>query len=84
METRLLLISTLTGPGSSSSLQLFTNASSYDDPNGTITDREGGTFSIPVVTPGAVPESSTWVMSLIGFAGLGWLAHLRRRKLTPA
>jgi hypothetical protein len=32
----------------------------------------------------AAPEPSTWAMSLMGFGGLGWLAHLRRRKLTPA
>ena len=32
----------------------------------------------------AVPEPSTWAMTLAGFAGLGWLARLRRRKLTPA
>lgn len=32
----------------------------------------------------AVPEASTWAMTLTGFAGLGWLARLRRRKLTPA
>jgi hypothetical protein len=31
-----------------------------------------------------VPEPSTWAMTLTGFAGLGWLARLRRRKLTPA
>jgi hypothetical protein len=30
-----------------------------------------------------VPEPSTWVMSLIGFAGLG-LVHFSRRKITPA
>ena len=29
------------------------------------------------------PEPSTWAMMLAGFAGLGWLARLRRRKLTP-
>jgi hypothetical protein len=31
----------------------------------------------------AAPEPSTWAMTLAGFAGLGWLAHLRKRKLTP-
>jgi PEP-CTERM motif len=31
-----------------------------------------------------VPEPSTWAMMGLGFAGLGWLAHVRRRKLTPA
>jgi hypothetical protein len=32
---------------------------------------------------GSAPEPSTWAMTLTGFAGLGWLARLRRRKLTP-
>jgi hypothetical protein len=32
----------------------------------------------------AAPEPSTWAMTLTGFAGLGWLARLRRRKLRPA
>jgi hypothetical protein len=32
----------------------------------------------------AAPEPSTWAMTIMGFAGLGWLAHMRRRKLTPA
>jgi len=31
----------------------------------------------------AVPEPSTRPMTLSGFAGLGWLARLRRRKLRP-
>ena len=31
-----------------------------------------------------VPEPSTWAMMLAGFAGLGWLARQRRRKLGPA
>jgi hypothetical protein len=73
----------VTGPGNSSNLQLFTNASSYVDPNGILTDSAGGTFSIPVITPGAVPEPSTWAMTVIGFAGLGWLARQGRRKVTP-
>ena len=41
----------------------------------------GGYVSIDFV---AAPEPSTWAMTLTGFAGLGWLARLRRRKLTPA
>ncbi len=32
----------------------------------------------------AVPEPSTWAMTLAGFAGLGWLARLRARKSKPA
>jgi hypothetical protein len=31
----------------------------------------------------AAPEPSTWAMTIAGFIGLGWLAHLRKRKLTP-
>ena len=27
-----------------------------------------------------IPEPSTWLMAIVGFAGLGWLAHLRARK----
>jgi hypothetical protein len=42
-----------------------------------------GSISITSLTP-AVPEPSTWAMTLAGFAGLGWLAHTRRRKTSPA
>jgi hypothetical protein len=42
-----------------------------------------GSISITSLTP-AVPEPSTWAMMLAGFAGLGWLAHMRRRKTSPA
>jgi hypothetical protein len=42
-----------------------------------------GAISINLMsTP--VPEPSTWTMALGGFAGLGWLAHMRRRKPTAA
>jgi hypothetical protein len=40
-----------------------------------------GSLTQIAATP--VPEPCTWAMSLTGFAGLGWLAHLRRRKLKP-
>ena len=36
----------------------------------------------PLADP--VPEPSTWAMMAVGFAGLGWLACLRRRNLRPA
>jgi PEP-CTERM motif len=42
-----------------------------------------GSISITSLTP-AVPEPSTWAMMLMGFAGLGWLAHTRGRKTSPA
>jgi hypothetical protein len=46
-------------------------------------NRGDGSISITALTP-AVPEPSTWAMMLAGFAGLGWLAHTRRRKTSPA
>ena len=42
------------------------------------------TISLIEGTTPAVPEPSTWAMTLAGFAGLGWLTRMRRRKLTPA
>jgi hypothetical protein len=42
-----------------------------------------GSISISLLTA-AVPEPSTWAMILMGFAGLGWLAHARRRKTSAA
>jgi PEP-CTERM motif len=43
-----------------------------------------GDGSIDIDLLGAVPEPSTWAMTLAGFAGLGWLARMRRRKPSPA
>ena len=43
-----------------------------------------GDGSIDIELLKAVPEPSTWAMMLAGFTGLGWLAHMRRRKITPA
>jgi len=34
--------------------------------------------------PGAVPEPSTWALMLIGFAGLGFVAHRRAKKRAAA
>jgi PEP-CTERM motif len=44
--------------------------------------RGDGSISIELLK--AVPEPSTWAMMLAGFAGLGWLAHARGRKTSPA
>jgi hypothetical protein len=44
--------------------------------------RGDGSISIDLLK--AVPEPSTWAMTLAGFAGLGWLAQARRRKTSPA
>ena len=44
----------------------------------------GGDGSIDIELLKAVPEPSTWAMTLAGFAGLGWLARMRRRKTSLA
>ena len=36
------------------------------------------------VIPGPNPEPSTWAMILVGFVGLGGLARLRKRTISPA
>jgi hypothetical protein len=38
------------------------------------------TLSIQTVPPTAVPEPSTWAMMVLGFAGVGFMAHRRSRK----
>lgn len=43
----------------------------------------GGSFVWIVSGPGIVPEPSTWAMTLLGFAGLGW-AGWRRARARPA
>jgi hypothetical protein len=44
----------------------------------------GGYGSIDIDLLKAVPEPSTWATTLMGFAGLGWLAARRKRKPWPA
>lgn len=70
----------LSGTAHSANLQLLTNATKFVDPFATLEDGAGNLFSVPVLTPAAVPESSTWAMLLIGFAGLGFAAFRRSRK----
>jgi hypothetical protein len=41
-------------------------------------DFGGDTLTISLAPP--VPEASTWAMMLLGFAGLGFLAHRRRNQ----
>jgi PEP-CTERM motif len=59
----------------------------------TVTENANGTFSFVVPTPGvnvydgvssSVPEPSTWVMMLMGFAGLGFAFRQSRRKVSFA
>ena len=77
------------GPNSSSSVFYFT-AGSQQDPPYTLSlfDINHNEFSFTANTDGtggvltAVPESSTWAMLLLGFAGIGFTAY--RRKSKPA
>jgi hypothetical protein len=40
-----------------------------------------GSISVDLLAA-AVPEPSTWALMATGFAGLGFLAHMRKRKVT--
>jgi PEP-CTERM motif len=56
---------------------------------GLVNSQDDATYALTIADapPGGaspVPEPSTWAMTLIGFAGLGWLAHTRGRKTSPA
>ena len=44
----------------------------------------GNSFDIGVVLSNSVPETSTWAMMAIGFAGLGFAALRQRRRSAPA
>jgi hypothetical protein len=71
--------------GDSGALQVFTNASSYEDPTATLKDASGQVISFdllgPSLTP-AVPEPSTWAMMILGFFGVGFMAYRRTSKPT--
>jgi hypothetical protein len=43
-----------------------------------------GGILLDAVTVSAVPEASTWIMMLIGFAGIGFAAYRRAKKAEPA
>jgi hypothetical protein len=45
--------------------------------------REFGAFSAVLDVAPAVPEPSTWAMMIVGFCGLGFMAH-RRKQNGPA
>jgi hypothetical protein len=62
-------------------------AQAFTDPVLVAGERIGdGSVTIDLVSSPspAVPEPSTWATTLLGFAGLGWLARLRARKPNPA
>ena len=40
----------------------------------------GNDFAIDDISLTAVPEPSTWAMMILGFAGVGFLAHRRRKQ----
>ena len=85
-------ITDLSGTFDSASLANSSDASSFSFNSDTLFVGFVGNFnSAPIVinftttetavTPG-VPESSTWAMLILGFAGIGWMAH-RRRNTKP-
>jgi hypothetical protein len=49
-------------------------------PNIDLTIEDDGVFAVG----GAVPESSTWAMMLLGFAGLGFMGWRSQRSRVPA
>ena len=62
---------------------IFTlNAAAVTDIQAAITDR--GVFAIAGQASAPVPEPSTWVMMLAGFAGLGVVARRRAAKRRAA
>ncbi len=65
------------GGGGSYLAPAFTDAMAFSGANSL-----NGSISIDLLA--VVPEPSTWALTLASFAGLAWLARLRRRKLTPA
>jgi hypothetical protein len=69
----------LSGTAHSANLQLLTNACCFSDPYATLTNAAGDTFSVPVLTPVAVPEPPTWAMLLLGFTALGFAGYWRAR-----
>jgi hypothetical protein len=69
----------------SGALQIFTDATNYQDPIATLTDSSGQVISLDVAGPSltaAVPEVSTWTMMIFGFCGLGFVAQRRRNHLS--
>lgn len=60
---------------SNTAIQNLTFASSGESPWGPAIDN---------VSVSAVPEASTWMMMLIGFAGIGFITYRRARKLPVA
>ena len=62
------------GPGSTTIAAQLSNS-------GTVIDTYNGQYVTGNWNVSAVPEPSTWAMLLMGFAGLGFVAH-RRTKLT--
>jgi hypothetical protein len=66
-------------------LEIFTNSwQVHSGLNGATLAQ--GSFSIgaPVVIAAAVPETSTWAMLILGFAGVGFMAYRRRNQAALA
>lgn len=54
-------------------------AQAYQSVRGGVPSLLSGKLALQLTDP--VPEPSTWAMLLIGFAGLGFLAYLKRAPL---
>ena len=52
----------------------------YSGGTNLITGNKGGAAGITFTSAGSVPETSTWVMLVLGFVGLGIAGHSGMRK----
>jgi hypothetical protein len=94
LGTGMSFLSTVTGTDFSWPLTLPPTGFSYDptdadqtqtflsDNNGDVleADISNVTIAVTVTPPPAVPEPSTWVMMLVGFAGVGFVSYRNTRR----
>jgi hypothetical protein len=73
---RIDVIFSASDPGSVARFAIEHNNSSWDDADYIGVD----TLRITTDVAGAVPEPSTWAMMILGFAGVGFMAYLRKSK----
>jgi hypothetical protein len=72
----------LIGGTHTGNLQAFTNAPFFVDPIASFQNAAGTAFSIDITGPSntpPVPETSTWAMMILGFAGIGFMAYRRKQ-----
>jgi hypothetical protein len=73
----------LTGPGDPNDQ----NPSNIQDPNNPNSPRiypVVGLTDVTITLADAVPETSTWAMMILGFAGIGFVAYRRKNKVALA